>query len=200
MRRSLSSSSRSASIRRAAPSCASSQPLRACTLQRNGRHLISSICARSSSSSPLLPMLAPSAGRRFYATAENGASSDSPATAPQPTVSPIISIQTPEEYQKLVLDASKTRPIIVDCYADWCKPCKDLTPVIEAVIKSREGKVTLAKVDIDKVSEVAVQLSVSSIPAVFAIYKKETISKFVGLKSKAELEDFVDAVLKKTQS
>ncbi|ELR15196.1 thioredoxin domain containing protein [Acanthamoeba castellanii str. Neff] len=107
-------------------------------------------------------------------------------------------IQTPEEYQKLVLDVSKTRPIIVDCYADWCKPCKDLTPVIEAVIKSREGKVTLAKVDIDKVSEVAVQLSVSSIPAVFAIYKKETISKFVGLKSKAELEDFVDAVLKKT--
>jgi thioredoxin-like negative regulator of GroEL len=110
-------------------------------------------------------MLAPSAGRRFYATAENGASSDSaPVTAPQPTVSPIISIQTPEEYQKLVLDASKTRPIIVDCYAEyvlhlrrwllemkiayilfhrsWCKPCKDLTPVIEAVIKSREGKVS----------------------------------------------------------
>jgi len=117
MRRSLSSTAaRSASVRRAASS--SQQPLRTCTpLQRNGRNLISSICARSSSSSS--PLLAPSAGRRFYATAENGASSDSAPAAPQPPVSSIISIQTPEEYQKLVLDASKTRPIIVDCYAEY---------------------------------------------------------------------------------
>jgi len=59
--------------------------------------------------------------------------------------------------------------------------------------------VTLAKVNIDNLSEVAVQLSVSSIPALFAIYKKETVSKVVGLKTRSELEDFMNAVLKKAQ-
>jgi len=139
--------------------------------------------------------------RRFYTTeGAKAADSSTQCATPSSTASTsVINIKSTEEYQKLVLEASKTKPIIVDCYADWCKPCKALAPLIETVVKGLDGKVTLAKVNIDNLSEVAVQLSVSSIPALFAIYKKETVSKVVGLKTRSELEDFMNAVLKKAQ-
>jgi hypothetical protein len=131
MRRAASSSC-AFSLRAAAGVSAAPQPaaLRAASM-RHGRNFISTTARLASSAPfPLLATATSSAGRRFYATADNGSSSPSsstpadstPAVPAQPTVSSIISIQTPEEYQKLVLEASKTRPIIVDCYAEYDFP------------------------------------------------------------------------------
>jgi len=68
-----------------------------------------------------------------------------------------------------VIDASQEVPVIVDFWAPWCGPCKQLGPVIEKVVKAAQGKVKLVKVNIDDSPEIAQQLRIQSIPAVFAL-------------------------------
>ena len=67
-----------------------------------------------------------------------------------------------------VVDASMEQPVIVDFWAPWCEPCKTLGPTLEKIVNATQGKVKLVKVDIDQNQEIATQMRIQSIPAVFA--------------------------------
>ena len=75
---------------------------------------------------------------------------------------------TTQSFMKDVIEASKTQPVLVDFWAPWCGPCKQLTPILEKVVKAAKGKVKLVKMDIDKHPEIPGQMGIQSIPAVIA--------------------------------
>ena len=94
-----------------------------------------------------------------------------------------------------VLEASVETPIIVDFWAPWCGPCKQLGPLLEKVVKSANGAVRLVKIDIDKCPEIAQQLRVQSIPAVFAFFGGRPVDGFVGALPESQIKAFVERVV-----
>lgn len=98
---------------------------------------------------------------------------------------------TSQEFETRILAESQKRPVLIDFWAPWCGPCKQLTPVLEEAIKAKDGKVALAKVDIDQNPELAQAFRVQSIPFVIAFYKGQPVSGFQGARPKSE----VDALL-----
>lgn len=91
-----------------------------------------------------------------------------------------------------VLDASKDGPIVVDFWAPWCGPCKQLGPVLEKVVSETGGKVRMAKMDIDTSPEVAGQMGIQSIPAVVAFVDGRPAEAFMGAKPESEVRAFID--------
>ena len=85
-------------------------------------------------------------------------------------------------------------PIILDCYADWCQPCKKLTPVLEKLTLQYEGKFKLVKLNIDNLPQLATGLNVKSIPALFLIYKGNMLDAMTGFDPK-KLEALVETAL-----
>ncbi|GER05977.1 hypothetical protein JCM17843_02870 [Kordiimonadales bacterium JCM 17843] len=79
-----------------------------------------------------------------------------------------------------VLEGSKTRPVLVDFWATWCEPCKQLTPVLEKLVRESKGKIALIKVDIDKNQQIAAQLQIQSVPTVYAFYQASRWMPFRG--------------------
>ena len=94
-----------------------------------------------------------------------------------------------------VLDASMETPVIVDFWAPWCGPCKTLGPAIERVVNNAGGAVKLVKIDIDQNPEIAQQMRVQSIPAVFAFAGGRPVDGFVGALPESQIKSFVDRVL-----
>ena len=86
----------------------------------------------------------------------------------QPAATGLISNSSDQTFMVDVIEASKDVPIIVDFWAPWCGPCKQLGPVLEKVVNGAGGKVKLVKIDIDQSPQVAQQLRIQSIPAVYA--------------------------------
>ena len=78
-----------------------------------------------------------------------------------------------------VIDASQEVPVIVDFWAPWCGPCKQLGPAIEKAVREARGAVRLVKVDIDKNQELAAQMRIQSIPAVYAFFQGRPVDGFV---------------------
>lgn len=95
-------------------------------------------------------------------------------------------------FEEQVLKASKEQPVIVDFYADWCQPCKMLTPVLERLIGQRNGEVILAKVDVDKNQSLAGYFEIESIPAVRAFRDAQLVLQFDGLLDESQLNQFLD--------
>ena len=93
-----------------------------------------------------------------------------------------------------VIEQSKETPVIVDFWAPWCEPCKQLTPIIEKIIKEKNGKVILAKMNIDESPEVAQQLKIQSIPAVMAFNDGQPIDGFIGVQSEKSIIEFVNKI------
>ena len=116
--------------------------------------------------------------------------------APQTDDNDLIFDATDADFMQKVVEASKTRPIIVDFWAPWCGPCKTLGPAIEAAVKAQKGKVALAKVDVDKNQMIASQLRVQSIPAVFAFIAGQPIDGFMGALPASQVAQFVEQVVK----
>ena len=98
-------------------------------------------------------------------------------------------------FEKEVLEESVNKLIIVDFWAPWCGPCKQLTPVLEKVISSSPEKVTLAKVNIDENQQIAAQLRIQSIPAVFAFKDKQLVNAFQGVIPEKEIVTFIEKSL-----
>lgn len=92
-----------------------------------------------------------------------------------------------------VLERSMTTPVVVDLWAPWCGPCKTLGPMIEAAVDATEGRVVLAKINVDENPAAAQAFRVQGIPAVFAIDKGQVVDTFVG----AQPQDVVDAFIAK---
>ena len=90
-----------------------------------------------------------------------------------------------------VIEASKEKPIIVDFWAPWCEPCKQLTPLLENAAKDQSEKLTLAKVDIDQNQDIANQLRIQSIPTVYTFFEGKVVDGFQGAKTNSEILEFV---------
>lgn len=81
--------------------------------------------------------------------------------------------------------------VLVDFYADWCGPCRMLTPVLEDVLKELSGKVKIAKIDIDKAQNVASNFQVTSIPTLILFKDGKEVGRLVGLRDQATIRDFI---------
>jgi len=108
----------------------------------------------------------------------------------------IIKDATDASFMADVIEASRVQPVIVDFWAPWCGPCKQLGPALERVVTAAKGAVKLVKVDIDKNPSFAGQLRVQSIPAVFAFVGGQPVDGFMGAVPESQLKTFVDRLAK----
>ncbi len=101
-------------------------------------------------------------------------------------------------FRRDVIEASMQVPVLVDFWATWCGPCKQLGPALEKVVLAAKGAVRLVKIDIDKNPELAGQLRIQSVPTVYAFFQGQPVDGFQGALPESQLKQFVDQVLKTT--
>lgn len=105
---------------------------------------------------------------------------------------------TDATFEADVIERSKTVPVVVDLWAEWCGPCQTLGPILEKVIGETQGLVELAKIDVDANPAVAQAFQVQSIPAVYAMYNGTVVDGFMGAKPEADVVEFVQGLLNMT--
>jgi len=101
-----------------------------------------------------------------------------------------------QDFQKKVIDISKTVPVIVDLWAEWCGPCKQLSPLLEKLAAEYKGRFVLAKIDVDANPRLSQMFQVQSIPAVFAVIGESAGPLFQGAIPEAELRQVIAEVLR----
>jgi len=102
---------------------------------------------------------------------------------------------TTASFKADVLTASARQPVLVDFWAPWCGPCKQLAPALEKAVADSKGKVTLVKMNIDEHPQIAGQLGIQSIPAVIAFDKGQPIDGFVGALPEGQLRGFIERLV-----
>ena len=100
-----------------------------------------------------------------------------------------------ENFPELVLAKSKDIPVMVDFWAEWCAPCKMLTPVLEEVARKYKGKILLAKLDVDQNPSLTAQFGIQSIPAVKIFSGGKVVSEFIGARPREEVEKIIGNIL-----
>ncbi|XP_036594229.1 thioredoxin, mitochondrial-like [Trichosurus vulpecula] len=120
--------------------------------------------------SPRRPAAAPSLARAFSTTKISNVT---------------FNVQDGPDFQDRVVNSET--PVVVDFHAQWCGPCKILGPRLEKMVAKQEGKVLMAKVDIDDNTDLAIEYEVSAVPTVLAIKNGDVVDKFVGIKDEDQL-------------
>jgi putative thioredoxin len=108
----------------------------------------------------------------------------------------VVKDTTTQAFMKDVIEESKQQPVLVDFWAPWCGPCKQLTPVLEKAVKSAKGKVKLAKMNIDEHPAIPGQMGIQSIPAVIAFSNGQPIDGFMGALPESQVMAFLERVTK----
>jgi putative thioredoxin len=103
---------------------------------------------------------------------------------------------TTQGFVKDVIEASKKQPILVDFWAPWCGPCKQLTPILEKVVRAAKGKVKLVKMNIDDHPAIPGQMGIQSIPAVIAFVNGQPADGFMGALPESQVLGFIERLIK----
>ena len=104
----------------------------------------------------------------------------------------LIKESNTQNFMRDVIEPSRQQPVIVDFWAPWCGPCKQLGPALEEVVKQANGKVRMVKINIDENPQLAQQMRIQSIPAVFAFVNGQPVDGFMGALPESQLKQFVD--------
>jgi putative thioredoxin len=115
------------------------------------------------------------------------------AAAPQGDAD-LIKETTTQAFRADVLEASRTVPVLVDFWAPWCGPCRQLTPIIENAVRAAKGKVRLVKMNIDDHPQIAGQLGIQSIPAVIAFKNGQPLDGFMGALPESQVAAFIERI------
>jgi putative thioredoxin len=115
-----------------------------------------------------------------------------PIIGPGPAPEGLIKDSDTQHFMDDVIDASKEAPVIVDFWAPWCGPCKQLGPALEKAVTAAAGRVRLVKINIDENPEIAQQMRIQSIPAVFAFDQGQPVDGFVGALPDSQVAAFVE--------
>ena len=158
----------------------------------------------------LRPTAAALCHRTVFGAALRGLSTMPPPGAPPPPPPPppgaaaggkntqqIVEITSGQEFDQLCVAASATPPpvggpVILDFYADWCQPCKTLTPKLTSLVERAAGAVRLAKINVDNLPELAQALQVASLPTVMLLHKGKLVDSFQGVLPDGKIKEFVD--------
>tara|TARA_Y100001935_G_C17223786_1_gene466703 strand:- start:83 stop:952 length:870 start_codon:yes stop_codon:yes gene_type:complete len=103
-----------------------------------------------------------------------------------------------DQFVEEVIEKSKTVPVIVDFWAPWCGPCKQLTPILEKVVNKKNGKIILAKINVDENQGISSQLNIQSIPTVYGFVDGKPIDAFQGAQPESKIDAMADKMIEAT--
>ncbi|NBB71289.1 MAG: thioredoxin [Alphaproteobacteria bacterium] len=126
-----------------------------------------------------------------------GAGGRTPNTPTHPTAAgdDVVKDGTITTFAQDVMQASQQVPVLVDFWAPWCGPCKQLTPTLEKVVRAAQGQVKLVKINIDENAELAQQLRIQSVPTVYAFWQGQPVTGFAGAQPESQVKQLVDKLI-----
>jgi putative thioredoxin len=117
------------------------------------------------------------------------------AATPQATPD-LIKETTTQSFMKDVIEESKRQPVLIDFWAEWCGPCRQLTPILEKAVRNAKGRVKLVKMNIDQHPQIPGQMGIQSIPAVIAFVNGQPADGFMGAVPESQVNAFIDKLTK----
>jgi len=115
-----------------------------------------------------------------------------PGPAAPAAAGDLVKDSNTQNFMRDVIEASRQQPVIVDFWAPWCGPCKQLGPALEKVVRQSNGKVRMVKINVDENQQLAQQMRIQSIPAVYAFVDGQPVDGFMGALPEGQIKQFVD--------